>query len=77
MKTLPSIDMGKTRLKDSTCTPKEFTKEQAFFQFHVSTCGTSVKFEGEYLIYENEITFEKETLPAWGRPVITRDPEYR
>ncbi|XP_062981552.1 uncharacterized protein LOC134398229 [Elgaria multicarinata webbii] len=77
MKTAPSIDMGKTRLKDSTCKPKEFTKEKAFFQFHVSTCGTSLRLEGERLIYENEISFEKETLPAQGPPMITRDPEYR
>ncbi|KAJ6653765.1 hypothetical protein lerEdw1_008737 [Lerista edwardsae] len=77
MKTVPSIDMSKTRLKDNTCKPKEFTKERAFFQFHVSTCGTSLRFEGERLIYENEISFEKETLPVLGPPTITRDPEYR
>ncbi|XP_025034524.2 uncharacterized protein LOC106731259 isoform X2 [Pelodiscus sinensis] len=77
MKTIPSIDMGKTKLKDSSCKPKEFNEEKAFFQFHVSTCGTSLKFEGERLIYENEISYEKEILPAWGPPRITRDPDYR
>ncbi|KAL8172917.1 UNVERIFIED_CONTAM: hypothetical protein K2H54_033467 [Gekko kuhli] len=77
MKTVPSIDMGKTRLKDVACKPKESTKEQAFFQFHVSSCGTSLRFEGEHLIYENEISFEKETLPTHGPAIITRDPEYR
>ncbi|XP_053877243.1 uncharacterized protein LOC128833413 isoform X1 [Malaclemys terrapin pileata] len=77
MKTIPSIDMGKIKLKDSTCKPKEFNEEQAFFQFHVSTCGTSLKFEGDHIIYENEISYEKEILPAWGPPKITRDPDYR
>ncbi|KAJ7341471.1 hypothetical protein JRQ81_005605 [Phrynocephalus forsythii] len=77
MKTLPVIDMSKTRLKDRTCKPKEFTKDQAFFQFHVSTCGTSLRFEGERLVYENEISFEKESLPVQGPPIITRDPDYR
>lgn len=107
MKTVPPIDMSKTRLKDIACKPKRFTKEQAFFQFHVSSCGTSlrvsnvktvekerlknrtpsvsldlkslspIQFEGDHLIYENEISFEKETLPVQGPPVITRDPEYR
>ncbi|XP_008116408.1 uncharacterized protein LOC103280166 isoform X2 [Anolis carolinensis] len=77
MKTVPSIDMSKTRLKDRTCKPKEFTKERAFFQFHVSTCGTLVKFEGDHLIYENEISFERGILPVQGPPTITRDPEYR
>lgn len=43
MKTIPSIDMSKTRLKDKTCKPKQFTKERAFFQFHVSRCGTTVR----------------------------------
>uniref|UniRef100_A0ACB8GDV9 Uncharacterized protein n=1 Tax=Sphaerodactylus townsendi TaxID=933632 RepID=A0ACB8GDV9_9SAUR len=77
MKTVPSIDMGKTRLRDIACKPEEFTQEQAFFQFHVSTCGTSLRFEGEHLIYENEISFEKETFSAQGPPMITRDPGYR
>ncbi|XP_074982278.1 zona pellucida sperm-binding protein 2-like [Caretta caretta] len=77
MKTIPSIDMGKTKLKDSTCKPKDFNEEQAFFQFHVSTCGTLLKFEGDHIIYENEISYEKKILPAWGPPRITRDPDYR
>lgn len=42
MKTVPSIDMGKTRLKDKICKPREYTKNQALFQFQVSTCGTSL-----------------------------------
>ncbi|KAL7988075.1 hypothetical protein Chor_006994, partial [Crotalus horridus] len=77
MKTVPSIDMGKTRLKDNVCKPREYTKNQALFQFQVSTCGTSLMFNDEHLIYENEISFEKETLPIQNRPIITRDPEYR
>ncbi|XP_070788811.1 zona pellucida sperm-binding protein 2-like [Pituophis catenifer annectens] len=77
MKTVPSIDMGKTRLKDKICKPREYTKNQALFQFQVSTCGTSLMFNDEHLIYENEISFEKETLPIQNRPIITRDPGYR
>ncbi|KAG8124307.1 hypothetical protein E2320_019615 [Naja naja] len=77
MKTIPSIDMSKTRLKDKICKPREYTKNQALFQFQVSTCGTSLLFNDEHLIYENEISFEKETLPIQNRPIITRDPGYR
>ncbi|XP_060089511.1 uncharacterized protein LOC132567984 [Heteronotia binoei] len=77
MKTVPPINMGKTRLKDIACKPKDSNKEQAFFQFHVSSCGTSLRFEGDHLIYENEISFEKEILPMQGSPMITRDPEFR
>ncbi|XP_063155117.1 uncharacterized protein LOC134494083 [Candoia aspera] len=77
MKTVPSIDMGKTRLKNNICRPQKHTKDQALFQFQVSTCGTSLKFDDDHLIYENEISFEKETLPIRNPPIITRDPEYR
>ncbi|NWX83849.1 ZP2 protein, partial [Nothoprocta pentlandii] len=77
MKTVPAIDMSKTKLRDSSCKPKEYNKEHAFFKFHVTTCGTSVRFEGDHIIYENEISYEKETLPGRSLPTITRDTDYR
>ncbi|KYO48909.1 hypothetical protein Y1Q_0020254 [Alligator mississippiensis] len=77
MRTVPSIDMRKTKLKDSTCKPEESNDRRAFFKFHVTTCGTSQRFEGNRIIYENEISYDKETLPARGPPTITRDPDYR
>ncbi|KFO88004.1 Zona pellucida sperm-binding protein 2, partial [Buceros rhinoceros silvestris] len=77
MKTVPAIDMSKTKLRDSSCKPREYNEGHAFFKFHVTTCGTSVRFEGDHIIYENEISYEKETLPGWNIPTITRDPDYR
>ncbi|NWS20621.1 ZP2 protein, partial [Pachyramphus minor] len=77
MKTVPAIDMSKTRLRDSSCKPREYNAAHAFFKFHVTTCGTSVRFEGDHIIYENEISYEKETLPGQSIPTITRDPDYR
>ncbi|KFP44480.1 hypothetical protein N324_12755, partial [Chlamydotis macqueenii] len=77
MKTVPAIDMSKTKLRDSSCKPREYNEGHAFFKFHVTTCGTSVKFEGDHIIYENEISYEKETLPRHSIPIITRDPDYR
>ncbi|XP_019393760.1 PREDICTED: zona pellucida sperm-binding protein 2-like [Crocodylus porosus] len=77
MRTVPSIDMRKTKLKDSTCKPEESNDGRAFFKFHVTTCGTSQRFEGNRIIYENEISYDKKTLPARGPPTITRDPDYR
>ncbi|XP_059324877.1 zona pellucida sperm-binding protein 2-like isoform X2 [Ammospiza nelsoni] len=77
MKTVPAIDMSKTKLRDSSCKPKEYNEAHAFFKFHVTTCGTSVRFEGDHIIYENEISYEKETLPRQSIPTITRDPDYR
>uniref|UniRef100_A0A8C3BAA4 ZP domain-containing protein n=1 Tax=Cairina moschata TaxID=8855 RepID=A0A8C3BAA4_CAIMO len=77
MKTVPAIDMSKTKLRDSSCKPKEYNKGHAFFMFHVTTCGTSVRFEGDHIVYENEISYERETLPGRSQPKITRDPDYR
>ncbi|NXK98808.1 ZP2 protein, partial [Formicarius rufipectus] len=77
MKTVPAIDMSKTKLRDSSCKPREYNEAHAFFKFHVTTCGTSVRFEGDHIIYENEISYEKETLPGQSIHTITRDPDYR
>uniref|UniRef100_A0A8B9FXS4 ZP domain-containing protein n=1 Tax=Amazona collaria TaxID=241587 RepID=A0A8B9FXS4_9PSIT len=77
MKTVPAIDMSKTKLRDSSCKPREHDERHAFFKFHVTTCGTSARFEGDHIIYENEISYEKETLPEQSIPTITRDPDYR
>ncbi|XP_027546166.1 uncharacterized protein LOC113970927 isoform X2 [Neopelma chrysocephalum] len=77
MKTVPAIDMSKTKLRDSSCKPREYNEAHAFFKFHVTTCGTSARFEGDHIIYENEISYEKETLPGQSIPTITRDPDYR
>ncbi|XP_009696302.1 PREDICTED: uncharacterized protein LOC104159966, partial [Cariama cristata] len=77
MKTVPAIDMSKTKLRDSSCKPREYNEGHAFFKFHVTTCGTSVRFEGDHIIYENEISYEKETLPGQSISAITRDPDYR
>lgn len=43
MKTVPAIDMSKTKLRDSSCKPREYSEAHAFFKFHVTTCGTSVR----------------------------------
>ncbi|NXL88639.1 ZP2 protein, partial [Alectura lathami] len=77
MKTVPGIDMSKTQLRDSSCKPKEYNDGHAFFKFHVTTCGTSVRFEGDHIVYENEISYEKETLSGQSKSTITRDPDYR
>ncbi|GAB0185516.1 zona pellucida sperm-binding protein 2-like [Grus japonensis] len=45
MKTVPAIDMSKTKLRDRSCKPREYNEGHAFFKFHVTTCGTSVKVE--------------------------------
>lgn len=36
-----------------------------------------MQFEGDHIVYENEISYEKETLQGQGHSTITRDPDYR
>ncbi|XP_048453081.1 zona pellucida protein AX 1, partial [Rhincodon typus] len=59
---------GKMMLKDKTCRPKESSAFQVMFDFFANACGTSRRFEEDYMIYENEVAFFKKS---------TSDPVYR
>ncbi|XP_067884652.1 uncharacterized protein [Heterodontus francisci] len=61
---------GKMMLKDKTCGPKESDEFKATFEFSANSCGTSRRFEGDYMIYENEVVYFKKSAPA-------SDPIYR
>ncbi|XP_072405308.1 uncharacterized protein [Chiloscyllium punctatum] len=61
---------GKMMLKDKTCRPKERSAFKVTFDFSANTCGTSRRFEEDYMIYENEVAFFKKSAPA-------SDPLYR
>ncbi|XP_053574291.1 uncharacterized protein LOC128663800 [Bombina bombina] len=74
--TNPKFDPRKTHLRDPTCTPEKADVDRALFSFSVSTCGTSRQFSGDYLVYENEITYEREFLPP-VQAVISRDSSFR
>ncbi|KAJ8353750.1 hypothetical protein SKAU_G00213170 [Synaphobranchus kaupii] len=74
--TLPPLDLGSVNLLEGhsggSCGP--FVASPAFevFQFPVSTCGTTVQVEGDYVIYENKMsaTYDVVTGPLGS---ITRD----
>lgn len=74
--TKPRFNPRRTHLKDPTCTPDEADDARALFSFSVFTCGTIRQFEGDYLVYENEVTFEREVLLK-NQPIISRDSMYR
>ncbi|XP_078069698.1 uncharacterized protein LOC144493999 [Mustelus asterias] len=69
LEALLGID-GKMMLKDKACKPKESTEFQATFEFTAASCGTSRRFEKDYMIYENEVAYFKKSAP-------TGDPIYR
>ncbi|XP_059837751.1 zona pellucida protein AX 1 isoform X2 [Hypanus sabinus] len=47
---------NKLMLKDPTCKAKE-SESQAVFEFSVDSCGTTRRFEKDYMIYENEVVY--------------------
>ncbi|XP_028654187.1 zona pellucida protein AX 4 [Erpetoichthys calabaricus] len=76
MSTMPRVDTSKMSLLDRTCLPTEVNETFAVFSFAANTCGTIVKIKNGYLIYENEVIYNRELFPV-NFPVITRDSDYR
>ncbi|XP_075061819.1 uncharacterized protein LOC142150523 [Mixophyes fleayi] len=74
--TKPRFDARKTHLKDPTCGPQEATETRALFNFAAYECGTTRQFDSDYLVYENEVTFDRQVLLP-GHPLISRDSTYR
>nr|XP_033780942.1 uncharacterized protein LOC117350631 [Geotrypetes seraphini] len=74
--TRPAFDPRRTHLRDRNCRPTEADELRALFVFSLSSCGTSRRFDSNYLIYENDVTFEPEMMPI-AAPVISRDSEYK
>nr|XP_060638899.1 uncharacterized protein LOC132779219 [Anolis sagrei ordinatus] len=73
--TKPSLNPRNTHLRDRNCGPVAADESRALFSFSVASCGTTRTFEGNYLVYENEVTFRREMIPD-AKPVITRDSQY-
>ncbi|KAE8620482.1 hypothetical protein XENTR_v10010270 [Xenopus tropicalis] len=74
--TKPRFDPRETHLKDPTCKPQEANNDLALFSFSVFSCGTTRQFVGGYLVYENEVTFDRKGLPPI-KPIISRNSTYR
>ncbi|XP_051732227.1 zona pellucida protein AX 2 isoform X2 [Ctenopharyngodon idella] len=67
---------GELSLKDPTCKPYYNEDHFAYFRFDVTTCGTTRKFVGDTIKYENEVTWKRdELLPQISE--LWPEPEYR
>ncbi|KAM4784905.1 zona pellucida sperm-binding protein 2-like isoform 2-T2 [Cyanocitta cristata] len=51
------LDTALLVLRDRQCKPSLVTEKTATFKFNVNTCGTSRKFNGTTMTYENEVLY--------------------
>nr|ALI16890.1 zona pellucida protein B [Thunnus orientalis] len=76
--TLPHIDVDSVSLletNDDSCSPAGSTSALVIFQFPVTTCGTTIKEEESYVVYENHISSSYE-VGVGPRGSITRDSHF-
>ncbi|XP_064184948.1 zona pellucida sperm-binding protein 4-like [Anguilla rostrata] len=77
--TVPHLALSSVSLlggRDSPCSPVSTTAAFAIFQFPVTACGTRLKAEEGYVVYENEMSSTYD-LVAGRFGSITRDSLYK
>uniref|UniRef100_A0A8D2ZD22 Zona pellucida sperm-binding protein 4 n=1 Tax=Scophthalmus maximus TaxID=52904 RepID=A0A8D2ZD22_SCOMX len=76
--TLPPIDVQSVSLLESndlSCTPVDATSAFVIFQFPMTACGTTIKEEEGFLVYENHMSSSYE-VGVGPRGSITRDSHF-
>ncbi|KAL7387510.1 hypothetical protein ABVT39_024575 [Epinephelus coioides] len=76
--TLPHIDVESVSLMETnnpSCTPVGVTSAFVIFQFPVTACGTTLKEENGYVVYENHMSSSYE-VGIGPRGSITRDSHF-
>uniref|UniRef100_A0A8C6WVT5 ZP domain-containing protein n=1 Tax=Neogobius melanostomus TaxID=47308 RepID=A0A8C6WVT5_9GOBI len=75
LEAVPGLDPSQLTLADSRCGPVFSTEQYAFFSFVASSCGTSRKFVGNTMVYENDVALPDEHLAQ--RLAENKEPEYQ
>ncbi|XP_045907451.1 zona pellucida sperm-binding protein 4-like [Micropterus dolomieu] len=76
--TVPHIDVGSVSLletNDNSCAAADATSAFTIFQFPVTACGTTIKEEEDYVVYENHMSSSYE-VGIGPRGSITRDSHF-
>ncbi|XP_062854179.1 zona pellucida glycoprotein 2, like 2 [Trichomycterus rosablanca] len=76
--TVPEIDLDNISVvesTDSSCKAVDSNDDFAIYQFPVTACGTRIKVDGDYVVYENMIASSYE-VGVSARGSITRDSSY-
>ncbi|XP_075687678.1 zona pellucida sperm-binding protein 2 [Rhinoderma darwinii] len=72
--TKPSLDVNTVTLRDPTCQPQDKSNNRVVFKIPLNGCGTTKRFVGGKIVYENEVSALWKNLPPRR---ISRDSELR
>ncbi|XP_051542076.1 uncharacterized protein LOC127433846 [Myxocyprinus asiaticus] len=72
----PPVNPNHTALLDPACRPLETDHSRALFSFHIDSCGTIATYDGDQVIYRNEVR-NMPPFPPHLRPLSQPQPHYR